>query len=80
LFALAFVAARLHLPDVHEERPDGSADTDVLPDRPGPLSYPHLVAGIAAIFLYVGAEVSIGSFMVSYLGEADVGALPEAVA
>jgi FHS family L-fucose permease-like MFS transporter len=80
LFALAFVAARLRLPDVHEERQDASVDTDVLPDRPGPLSYPHLVAGIAAIFLYVGAEVSIGSFMVSYLGEADVGGLPEAVA
>ena len=33
--------------------------------------------GAACIFLYVGAEVSIGSFIVSYLMQADVLALPE---
>ena len=31
--------------------------------------YRHLVLGAVAIFVYVGAEVAIGSFLVSYLGQ-----------
>ena len=42
--------------------------------------YPHLVLGALAIFLYVGGEVAIGSFMVNFLGEAQVAGLPEAEA
>lgn len=34
--------------------------------------YRHLVLGAAGIFVYVGAEVSIGSFLVNYIGQADV--------
>lgn len=30
------------------------------------MQYPHLILGVIAIFLYVGAEVSIGSFMILY--------------
>ena len=36
------------------------------------LKRPRLAFGAAAIFVYVGAEVSIGSLSVSYLGQADV--------
>jgi MFS transporter, FHS family, L-fucose permease len=36
-----------------------------------------LVLGAIAIFVYVGAEVSIGSFLVNYLNQPDIGALPE---
>jgi FHS family L-fucose permease-like MFS transporter len=32
------------------------------------LRYPHLVLGIVAIFAYVGAEVSVGSILISFLG------------
>ena len=35
--------------------------------------YRHLVLGIGAIFLYVGAEVSIGSFLVSYFVQPEIG-------
>ncbi|WP_347989613.1 L-fucose:H+ symporter permease [Methylomonas sp. AM2-LC] len=42
--------------------------------------YPHLVLGAIAIFMYVGAEVSIGSFLVNFLGDAQIGNLPEAEA
>jgi FHS family L-fucose permease-like MFS transporter len=35
----------------------------------GALRYRHLVLGMIAIFLYVGAEVSIGSMLINYLGE-----------
>ena len=34
--------------------------------------YPHLVLGAVGIFVYVGAEVSIGSFLVNFMGEADI--------
>jgi FHS family L-fucose permease-like MFS transporter len=39
--------------------------------------YRHLVLGAVGIFVYVGAEVSIGSFLINYLGQADIGNLPE---
>lgn len=39
------------------------------------LRYRHTCYGIAAIFLYVGAEVSIGSFLVNYLSEESSGAI-----
>jgi FHS family L-fucose permease-like MFS transporter len=35
----------------------------------GALRYPHLVLGMAAIFVYVGAEVSIGSLFINYAKE-----------
>src|SRR5262245_7790923 len=35
----------------------------------------NLVLGALGIFAYVGAEVSIGSFLVNYLGQADIGGL-----
>jgi FHS family L-fucose permease-like MFS transporter len=34
--------------------------------------YPHLILGAIGIFVYVGAEVSIGSFLVSFLTEPTV--------
>jgi FHS family L-fucose permease-like MFS transporter len=44
---------------------------------PGPAlrTQPHLVLGVLAIFLYVGAEVSIGSFLVDFLAEPHVAAM-----
>ena len=35
----------------------------------GALKHSHLVLGMVAIFLYVGAEVSIGSAFINYVGE-----------
>jgi FHS family L-fucose permease-like MFS transporter len=40
--------------------------------------YKHLVLGAIGIFVYVGAEVSIGSFLVNYLGQPNIGGLREA--
>jgi FHS family L-fucose permease-like MFS transporter len=37
----------------------------------------HLVLGVVAIFLYVGAEVAIGSFLVNYMAEPDIAGLSE---
>jgi FHS family L-fucose permease-like MFS transporter len=40
--------------------------------------YRHLVLGAVAIFLYVGGEVAIGSFLVNYFKEPMIGGLTEA--
>jgi MFS transporter, FHS family, L-fucose permease len=37
--------------------------------------HPNLLLGALAIFAYVGAEVSIGSFLVNYFGQADIAGL-----
>ncbi len=42
--------------------------------------HPQLLLGALAIFLYVGAEVSIGSFLVNYLSLPDIGNLTERAA
>jgi FHS family L-fucose permease-like MFS transporter len=44
------------------------------------LKYRHLVLGTVAIFVYVGAEVSIGSFLINYFGQPDIGNLNAAAA
>lgn len=40
----------------------------------------HLVLGVIAIFVYVGAEVSIGSLLVNFMGQREIAALPAQVA
>ncbi len=40
----------------------------------------HLVLGAIGIFVYVGAEVSIGSLLVNFMGQKEIAALPPAVA
>jgi MFS transporter, FHS family, L-fucose permease len=39
--------------------------------------YRQLVFGAIGIFVYVGAEVSIGSFLINYFGQSEIGSLPE---
>lgn len=74
LFALAFVVYLFHLPPISDiEAPDGSTH----PYREA-LRHRHLLYGLAAIFLYVGAEVSIGSFLINYISLPDIGAMPQA--
>ena len=77
LFALALVVWLFRLPPLTEAtaRADSSRHrfADVLRHR-------HLRLGVLAIFLYVGAEVSIGSFMISYLSMPSIGAISEAAA
>ncbi len=39
-------------------------------------NHPHLYLGAIAIFIYVGAEVSVGSFLVKYFADPTIGNLP----
>ena len=43
-------------------------------------NHPHLYLGAVAIFIYVGAEVSIGSFLAKYLSDTTITGLPLAKA
>lgn len=42
------------------------------------LRHKHLLFGVIGIFVYVGAEVSIGSFLINYISLPAIGNLPEA--
>ena len=44
------------------------------------LRHPHVLFGVLGIFFYVGAEVSLGSYMVNYLSMPQIGHLSEATA
>jgi FHS family L-fucose permease-like MFS transporter len=41
------------------------------------LRHPHVLFGVLGIFFYVGAEVSLGSFMVNYLSMPEIGHMSE---
>ena len=43
-------------------------------------NHPNLIFGAIGIFVYVGAEVSIGSFLVNYFSQPEIGDLTEKVA
>jgi FHS family L-fucose permease-like MFS transporter len=46
------------------------------PDLDSVWNHPHLYLGAIAIFIYVGAEVSIGSFLVKYFADPTIAGLP----
>lgn len=75
LLLLAAIFASLKLP--HIESAEVIADEEVAGSA---WQYSHLVLGALGIFVYVGAEVSIGSFLVSFLGEANIAGLAESEA
>lgn len=78
LFLMAAVFALLRLPQVSREQQTAEVDNAIT--ETSAWHYPHLVLGALAIFLYVGGEVSIGSFLVNFLGEPNIAGLPEAEA
>ena len=42
--------------------------------------YRHLLLGVIGIFVYVGAEVSIGSFLINYFSQSNIGNISELAA
>jgi FHS family L-fucose permease-like MFS transporter len=82
LFLVALVFARLPLPSLsdysNEEVPSEDDSFGAYGDALK--RHPHLILGMLAIFCYVGAEVSIGSFLVSWLGDSNVAGFEEAEA
>ncbi|MGN6790188.1 MAG: sugar MFS transporter [Rhodanobacteraceae bacterium] len=76
LFVLAIVVWLCRLPQL-----ENTAAADDSQHRfADALKLPRVWFGMLAIFVYVGAEVSIGSFMVNYLSLPDIGHMSEAAA
>jgi len=70
LLALAVVFMFVDLPVIADADHEQGSYRDAL-------KYKHLVLGVIAIFLYVGAEVSIGSLIISFLGETNIAGMAE---
>ena len=70
LFMMAFIFFLVKLPKIEAAKAPISGEEEVLFDSAW--SYRHLVLGAIGIFVYVGAEVSIGSFLVNFLGEPSI--------
>jgi FHS family L-fucose permease-like MFS transporter len=70
LLLLATLIATSKLPTIEhaEYRPEAKGADSVW-------KHPNLFFGALAIFAYVGAEVSIGSFLVNYFGQEDIAGL-----
>ena len=78
LLAVAFGVLKMpSLSFTQELRP---TDLDTTPTGDSVWRHPQLLFGALAIFVYVGAEVSIGSFLINYLSLPDIGNLTEKTA
>jgi FHS family L-fucose permease-like MFS transporter len=75
LFLIAVVFARFKLPAVTGE--SASASDSVGNDGRSVWHHRHLVLGAIGIFVYVGGEVSIGSVLVNFLSQPDIGGMTE---
>ena len=74
LFLLAIFVWLFRLPTLTEATDKGDHDRHGFIEV---LRHPHVLFGVLGIFFYVGAEVSIGSFMVNYLSMPNIGHMSE---
>ncbi|HWV29935.1 MAG TPA: sugar MFS transporter [Dyadobacter sp.] len=63
VIVIAFVISQLKLPSPVLQAPDNREG------QPGIFGFRNLRFGLAALFCYVGAEVSIGSFLTNYIAD-----------
>ncbi|MBU2423478.1 MAG: sugar MFS transporter, partial [Gammaproteobacteria bacterium] len=80
LAILALIFAKLDLPVIREHDHSVQGEVQTHLGKTSALQSKHLVLGAVGIFVYVGAEVSIGSFLVNFLGESHIAGMPEAEA
>ena len=78
LLAISFAVLKMPTMEFTRDIRPGELDRDAKGDSIW--RHPVLLAGALAIFVYVGAEVSIGSFLVNYFGLPDISAFPERTA
>jgi MFS transporter, FHS family, L-fucose permease len=75
LVVLAIAIGSFKLPKIpHAQHQIGEKVSDSI------WRHPNLIFGAIGIFVYVGAEVSIGSFLVNYFSQPDIGGMTEKVA
>ena len=74
LALIALVFANLRLPEISQT---DSAETETT-SKTSAWQYPHLVLGAIGIFVYVGAEVAIGSFLINFISQDHIAGISEA--
>jgi FHS family L-fucose permease-like MFS transporter len=74
LMALGVAIALFKLPAIASVEQRSAAGHDSI------WHHTHLILGAIGIFVYVGAEVSIGSFLVNYFSQPDIGNISEQAA
>ncbi len=74
LMALGVAIALFKLPAIASVEQRSGAGHDTI------WRHTHLILGAIGIFVYVGAEVSIGSFLVNYFSQPDIGNISEQAA
>ncbi len=75
LFLLALIFAFIKLPKVGNQ-----STAEASPTEGSAWQHRHLVLGAVGIFVYVGAEVGIGSFLVNFIGMDSIAGMQEAQA
>ncbi len=73
LLLLGVAISKFNLPDFAAAR---SRDAGISGVKDSVWNHRRLVLGAIGIFVYVGAEVAIGSFLVNYLSRPEIGAMP----
>jgi MFS transporter, FHS family, L-fucose permease len=76
LIALGLIIARFKFPVIASADPHEAVQAA----HESVWKYRHLALGAIGIFVYVGAEVSIGSFLVSYFSQPNIGNISEKTA
>jgi FHS family L-fucose permease-like MFS transporter len=77
LLAISFAVLKMPTMDFTRDIRPGELDST---QNDSIWKHPILLAGAVGIFVYVGAEVSIGSFLVNYFGLPEIAALSEKTA
>ncbi|HCS65715.1 MAG TPA: L-fucose:H+ symporter permease [Cellvibrio sp.] len=82
LLALAIIFAIIKLPKISqgEDEDKQSFRESMASNIKAMKEFPHLALGVVGIFVYVGAEVSIGTWLVNYLGLPNIANMSEAEA
>jgi FHS family L-fucose permease-like MFS transporter len=80
MVVIGLIIAFLPLPKICSQQQATEHNAEVLADRGSVWRYSHLILGCIAIFVYVGAEVSISSFLVNYFEEPGIANLTPHVA
>ena len=80
LVVLAVALALIKLPSMSFTQDIRPGELDQTRTHDSIWNHPQLLLGALGIFLYVGAEVSIGSFLINYFGLPEIGHLTEASA
>lgn len=78
LASLVVIFAKLNLPIISSHSQQSQSVVISHKGKTSALQSTHQILGAVGIFVYVGAEVSIGSFLVSFLGDPNIAGLKEA--